>query len=120
MIRRIVASVFVFCLFLSSMGSFAFAQDGGETSAKDLWGEDCASCHGADGKAQTKMGKRFGAKDLTSAEVRAGLDRAEMIAVIRDGATDKDGNETMMGFADDLSDAQINSLVDYIMNDLGQ
>ena len=36
-----------------------------------LYEKHCLKCHGADGKGETKMGKKVGAKDLTDAKVQA-------------------------------------------------
>ena len=33
-----------------------------------LWKAKCASCHGADGKAQTEQGKKMAMHDITTAE----------------------------------------------------
>ena len=37
--------------------------------AAENWENLCASCHGADGKAQTKTGKKLKLKDYTDAKV---------------------------------------------------
>ena len=37
---------------------------------KALYEKNCAKCHGADGKGETKMGKKYNAKDYTSAKVQ--------------------------------------------------
>jgi cytochrome c553 len=43
------------------------------TNAKALYEKDCAKCHGSDGKGETKMGKKLGAKDYTDPKVQAAL-----------------------------------------------
>lgn len=35
------------------------------TAPRDLFLRNCARCHGADGKSQTRLGETFGATDLT-------------------------------------------------------
>ena len=37
---------------------------------KATYDKECAKCHGADGKGETKMGKKLGAKDYTDAKVQ--------------------------------------------------
>ena len=37
-------------------------------SAQENWNKDCAQCHGKTGAADTKMGKKLNAKDLTDRE----------------------------------------------------
>ena len=49
----------------------ASALSGWAADAKALYEKDCAKCHGADGKGDTKMGKTLGAKDYTDAKVQA-------------------------------------------------
>lgn len=44
----------------------------------------CASCHGADGKAATPVGKAMKIRDLTSAEVQGQSD-AELLNIISNG-----------------------------------
>ncbi len=46
----------------------AQAEDG-----KALYDQQCAKCHGQDGKGETKMGKKLGAKDYTDAKVQDAL-----------------------------------------------
>jgi len=96
----------------------ALAEGEGGSDAKDLWAKNCAACHGVDGKADTKVGKLKKVEDLTNPEVRAKFDRARMITATKEGVKDEAGKVAMKGYADKLSDAQIESLVDYIINDL--
>ena len=41
--------------------------------AKTTWADKCVKCHGADGKGDTKMGKKLEIKDYTDAKVQAGI-----------------------------------------------
>ena len=41
--------------------------------AKALYDKQCAKCHGEDGKGETKMGKKLGAKDYTDPKVQDAL-----------------------------------------------
>ena len=82
-------------------------------SASENWDNNCASCHGADGKAQTKQGKKLKIKDYTDAKVQAELKDEEMVKSILGGV--KDGaKERMKAFKDDLSEAEAKDLVAYI------
>lgn len=82
--------------------------------ASENWENYCQKCHGADGKGQTKIGKKLEVKDYTDAAVQAAMKDDEMTKVIADGATDKNGKERMKAFKDDLSSAEITDLVAYI------
>ncbi len=50
-------------LFVAAMTSMRAAD------AKENWEKNCAKCHGADGKGDTKMGKKVGVKDYTDPKV---------------------------------------------------
>jgi cytochrome c553 len=81
--------------------------------AADNWDNHCASCHGADGKGQTKTGKKLKLKDYTDAKVQAELKDADMIKATADGVM-IDGKEKMKGYKDKLSADEIKDLVVYI------
>ena len=81
--------------------------------ASDNWDNNCASCHGSDGKAQTKTGKKLKIKDYTDASVQAAMKDEEMVKAITDGVK-VDGKEKMKAFKDEISTAEITDLVAYI------
>lgn len=91
------------------LAAFATAAPVGEN-----WENHCAKCHGPDGKGQTKAGKRVNAKDYTDAKVQAQFTDEQFTKVIAEGARDKAGKETMKGYKEDLSAAEIKELVAYI------
>jgi len=80
---------------------------------KALWDANCAQCHGADGSANTKMGKQLNAKDLTSAQVQASFTDADATKAIKDGVK-QNGKTTMKAFAAKLSDDDIKTLAAYV------
>lgn len=80
--------------------------------AKEIYDKDCAKCHGADGKGQTAMGKKNGARDYTDAKVQAEMKDADMTKAIKDGVK-KDDKVLMKAFPD-YSEADIKALVAYI------
>ena len=81
--------------------------------AKAIFEEQCAKCHGADGKGQTKMGQKLGAKDYTDPKVQADLKDDEAIKAVKEGLKNADG-KTLMKPAEGLSDDDIKGLVAYI------
>src|SRR6185295_17241932 len=81
--------------------------------AKALYEEQCAKCHGSDGKGQTKMGQKLGAKDYTDAKVQAGLKDDAGIKAIKEGLKDKDG-KTLMKPTEGVSDDDAKGLVVYM------
>lgn len=91
---------------------------GGATGIAAVWNKNCASCHGKDGKGQTKAGKTKKVENLTDPAVRAKFDRDRMIKAIKEGIKDDAGKERMKPYAGKVSDADIAALVDYISNTL--
>jgi mono/diheme cytochrome c family protein len=82
--------------------------------AAALWAKHCSSCHGADGKGDTKPGKLLKVRDLTAADVHASLDRAKVRQEIEKGIVSPEtGKTTMKGYGDKLSPAEMDALADY-------
>lgn len=81
--------------------------------AKALYAKDCAKCHGEDGKGETKMGKKLGAKDYTDAKVQAELKDEAAFKAIKEGLKDKDG-KNLMKPSEGASDEDIKALVAYM------
>ena len=80
--------------------------------AKATYEKDCAKCHGKDGKGQTVMGKKQGAKDYTDAKVQDELKDEDAFKAIKDGYK-KDGKQLMKP-SEGLSDDEIKGLVAYM------
>jgi mono/diheme cytochrome c family protein len=81
--------------------------------AKATYEKDCAKCHGADGKGDTKMGKKQGARDYTDAKVQADLKEEAAVKAIKEGVKNKDGTEVMKA-TEGISDADAKALVAYM------
>jgi len=82
--------------------------------AKATYEKDCAKCHGADGKGETKMGKKLGAKDYTDAKVQAELKDEDAIKAIKEGLKEKGGDKSLMKPSEGLSDQDVKDLVAYM------
>jgi mono/diheme cytochrome c family protein len=80
--------------------------------AKALYTQKCAKCHGADGKGQSVMGKKLGAKDYTDPKVQDALKDDAAVKSIKEGL--KKGDTTLMAPAEGLTDDQIKGLVAYM------
>jgi cytochrome c553 len=99
-----------------ALSSFALALTAGialAAPAAENWDNNCTSCHGSDGKAQTKTGKKLKIRDYTDAKVQAELKDEDMIKAITEGIK-ADGKEKMKAFKDELSADEIKDLVAYI------
>ncbi len=78
------------------------------------WENHCAKCHGADGKGQTKAGRKLQVRDYTDAKVQAEMKDEDIIKITSEGVKDKNGKERMKGFKDELSQEEIKEFVAYI------
>jgi mono/diheme cytochrome c family protein len=81
-----------------------------------LWKAKCASCHGADGKAQTDQGKKMQVRDMANAAWQKEVSDDAMRKAIKDGVQrNKDGvKQEMEAFGDTLKPDQIDALVQFI------
>ncbi|SDS43569.1 cytochrome c [Opitutus sp. GAS368] len=77
------------------------------------WTESCAKCHGADGKGDTKMGRKLSIADLTDPKTQAKFTNEEAFKSIKSGRTDENGKTTMKA-VEGLTDEDINSLVAHV------
>ncbi len=76
-------------------------------SPRSIYSQNCARCHGADGKSQTALGQKLEAADLTTGDVK-GLSSDKMTRRI------KNGRGAMPSFAKKLTAAQVVSVIRYV------
>ena len=98
---------------LASLASIAGLSAALAASATDNYDNHCAKCHGADGKGQTKMGKKLNVRDMTTEAYKKELDDAKAVKSLKEGIK-KDGKEIKKSFASELSDAELNALVAHV------
>ena len=77
----------------------------------EIWKAKCKSCHGEDGKADTKTGKKEKVNDMTVATWQSEWTDEKMKKVILDGSKD---NKKMKPFKDKLSAEEVDGLVKHI------
>jgi cytochrome c553 len=99
--------ILILSTILTVIALYAQAAD-----VKENYEKHCLKCHGADGKAQTKMGVKAGAKDFTDPKVQAGMTDEKSFKAIKEGI--KDGDKTKMKPAEGLSDDEIKALVAHL------
>lgn len=92
----------VLLILVVALAPIAFAADGAA-----IYKAKCASCHGADGKGQSPMGKKMNLRDLGSPEVQKQTDKE-----LYDWTAD--GKGKMPGYKDKLSADDIKALVAYM------
>ena len=93
-------------VFIAAMTS------GRAADAKENWEKNCLKCHGADGKGDTKLGKKAGVKDLTDPKVQAGFTDEKAFKAVKEGV--KDGDKVKMMPAEKLTDDEIKALVAFV------
>jgi cytochrome c553 len=98
----------VFSVLVAALAAMSLRAE----DAKAIYERECTKCHGADGKGDTKMGKKLNAKDYTDAKVQAELKDDAAIKAIKEGL--KDGDKTLMKPAEGLTDADMKALVAYM------
>ncbi len=97
----------VAALFTAVAAWNAAAADGAE-----VWAKNCASCHGKDGKGETKMGKKAGVKDYTDAKNNEAVTDEKFLKSIKEGV--KDGNkEVMKSYAEKVTDEEAKAMLAY-------
>jgi mono/diheme cytochrome c family protein len=99
-LAKIFLVAMVMCIVLFTVSSAMAAP-------ADTYKAKCAMCHGADGKGDTAMGKKYNLKDLASADVQGKSD-AQLTEIITKG------KDKMPAYSGKLSDDEIKGLVGYI------
>jgi mono/diheme cytochrome c family protein len=100
-------------ILLAVLFGLATAMTVKAAEAKENWDSQCAKCHGADGKGDTKMGAKLGCKDLTDAKVQSDLKDEVATKAIKEGLKAADGKTLMKPF-DQLTDDEVKALVAYV------
>ena len=80
-------------------------------SPAELWMQKCKSCHGPDGKAQTRMGEKHSIADMSQPEWQQKRTDDQIREVISEGSS---RDKKMKPYKDKLTPEQIDSLVHYI------
>ena len=103
--KRIVTVI----VALIAMGTLAArAADG-----KELYEKGCAKCHGKDGKGQTMMGKKLGAKDYTDPKVQEELKDEDALKAVKEGYKNKEG-KVLMKPTEGFSDADAKEVIAFM------
>ncbi len=89
----------------------------GSAKAADIegiWAKQCASCHGKDGKGNTKAGKLAGTKDLTDAKVQAEIKDDQAVKALKEGIKEKGTERFRMKPGQGLTDEDIKALIAHV------
>ena len=99
---------------LGAGGAIATAEDVVANDAATNWSKQCARCHGADGAADTKPGRKLKLKDYRDAAVQASFSDEEIIRVMVEGVTTDKGKQEMPSYTEKLSQAEMEALVPFV------
>lgn len=108
---------FLTTLAAASLGTLlAMSAGAADKKTERLWKANCASCHGADGKAQTEQGTKMGIGDITTAAwQKEWTDEKIKTAILEGNKSEKDGKKKEMEpFKDKLKPDQVDALVGFV------
>jgi cytochrome c6 len=97
------STILILALFAAAMVSAPAAD------VKEVWEKNCTKCHGADGKGETKLGKKSEVKDMTDAKWQADLKDDKAFKSVKEGI--KEGDKIRMKPAEGVTDEDIKALV---------
>ena len=82
------------------------------------WKAKCGSCHGMDGKAETKKGKELKVESMATAAFQKKYSDADLKKTILEGLNvERNGvKKEMDPYKDDLKPEQVDALIQYIRN----
>jgi mono/diheme cytochrome c family protein len=89
----------------------AFTTNASAVDGKAIYTDNCQKCHGEDGKGQTKMGQKLGAKDYSDAKVQDAVKDDQAFKSIKEGM--KKDDKTLMK-PSELTDEEIKASLAYL------
>lgn len=98
-------------LFLTGALLIASLASAQAADAKENYDKLCLKCHGADGKGDTKLGKKMGVKDYSSAKIQDALKDAEALKALKEGLKEKGTDKTLMKPVEGLTEQEIKELL---------
>jgi cytochrome c oxidase cbb3-type subunit 3 len=105
--KRNLVQVMINSMLLASLIGFCAEASPAQSAGETLFKAKCAACHGPDGKGEVLMGKKLGARNLSSSDVQGQSD-AQLTDVVTKG------QNKMPAYGGKLTKEQIGELVVYI------
>ena len=97
----LIAVSLLFLIPTAATTSVAAADD--PASPRSLYMQNCAGCHGANGKAETKLGRKYDADDISG-----GVGTGKTVRIVTSG------KGHMPSFKKKLTAAQIQQIASYV------
>jgi mono/diheme cytochrome c family protein len=97
-------------LFAIALGVVVGASPAVLADGAKTYTSKCANCHGKDGKGETAMGKKKGAKDLGASKMTV----EEIVKVVTEGKNNAEGKPASPAFKDKLQADEINAVSAYV------
>ena len=91
--------------------SFSLCAVASADTIPEIWTAKCKSCHGADGKADTKTGKKEKIADMSTEAWQKEWTDDKQKKIILEGSKD---NKKMKPFKEKLSPEEVDGLIKYI------
>ena len=98
----------ILVLTVAALAATALTARAGD--AKETFEKQCVKCHGAEGKGDTKMGKKIAAADFTDPKVQEKFTDEQMFKAIKEGIKDQEGKIKMKP-AENVTDDEIKALI---------
>ena len=112
--KRSVSRILVATAIGGLMASTAFAAEVDKKTER-TWKAKCSSCHGMDGKAETKKGQELKVENMASADFQKKYTDAALKKTITEGLNvERGGVKKEMDAYGDLAPDQIDALIAYI------
>lgn len=98
----------VLATFALLLSLHSFADEAPDGAA--IYRAKCKSCHGADGRADTKIGRQGKIEDFSTATWQSEFTDAKILEVLRDGVK----NTKMKSYKDRLSPAELDAVAKHL------
>ena len=105
--KRNLVRAMINSMLLAGLIGFCAEASPAQSAGETLFKTKCAACHGPDGKGEVPMGKKLGARNLSSTEVQGQSD-AQLTDVVTKG------KNKMPAYDGKLTKEQIGELVAHI------